>query len=286
MPVTGYFNMIGLSITTEHWLGMLEKLGINQQIHKIKDYKSAAEMFVRKDMSEAARRNKEWLLDEYWDMFCAAVEQDRGISEEKMVSLMEHALFVVDDAVEAGLVDEALYWDELEARLKLEDDEKLRTVGQCRYEEEEAEKLGIKGDKKIAVVHAQGMIGGRKNRIDPMFGIMMGHESVVAELRRAMKDDDIEAIIFRVDSPGGESLASDLMGHQVEIAAKVKPVVVSMVDVAASGGYHISYRATKIVADRMTLTGSIGSISGKMNVQGLYDKIGINMTSRRKGPGL
>jgi protease-4 len=160
----------------------------------------------------------------------------------------------------------------------------LRTVSSSRYALVEPSKLGLKGKKKIAVVHAQGMIGGRKTRTDPMLGIMMGHESVIAELRRAQKDKDVAAIVFRVDSRGGESLASDLIGHEVEEVSKEKPIVVSMVDVAASGGYYIAYEASKLVADPMTITGSIGSISAKFNMKGLYDKLGITYDFVEKGP--
>ena len=283
MPPTGYMIFIGTAVTTDHLLGTFEKLGISQNMHRIKDYKSAAELMTRKDMSPTARENKEWMLDEYWDLFCEAVEEDRGLSEEKITEAMDAALLIPYKAVEMGLLDDTRYWDEIEDVLK-GDGEKLLTVGQGRYADEKPEDLGLKGKKTIAVIHAQGFIGGRKNRVDPMLGIMMGHETIVAEFKKALKDDDVAAIVFRVNSGGGEGLASDLMGHQVEITASEKPVVVSMVDVAASGGYHIAYRATKILADKMTITGSIGSISGKMNIAGLHDKIGISHDFVTKGP--
>ncbi len=284
MPPTGYISFLGVSVTTEHLLGTLEKLGIKPNIHKIKDYKSAAEMVLNKKMSPEARENKEWMIDEFWRIFCEAVESDRGLSEEKIVEAMEHALFRPAAAVDFGLIDGLKFWDEIEDMLKGEEDEKLKTVSQCRYADEDPEKLGLKGDKKIAVIHAQGMIGGRKNRVDPMLGVLMGHESIVAEFKKAERDDDVAAIVFRVDSGGGESLASDMIGHQVEVTSKVKPVIVSMVDMAASGGYSISYKATKMIADKMTITGSIGSISGKMNVSGLNDKLGISHDFVTKGP--
>ncbi|HSG27932.1 MAG TPA: S49 family peptidase, partial [Candidatus Krumholzibacterium sp.] len=271
-------------MTTSYVLGTLEKLGINQQMHRIKDYKSAAEMVMRKDMSPTVRENRNWMLDGYWELYCEALEEDRGITEEKIVALMEKALIPIEVAVEEGFIDGVKYWDEVETVLLGEGKEKLQTVGQARYAEEKPGDLGLKGKKKIAVIHAQGTIGGRKNRVDPLLGIMMGHETIVAELKKAEKDDDIAAIVFRVDSPGGEGLASDLIGHQVEVTAKVKPVVVSMVDVAGSGGYHISYRATRIVADEHTVTGSIGSISGKMNIAGLHDKIGMSHDFVTRGP--
>jgi len=194
MPPTGYMHFIGMSVTTDHLLGTLEKLGIKQNMHRIKDYKSAAELITRKDMSPTARENKEWMLDEGWNVFCEAVEEDRGLSEEKITEIMEAALLIPYKAVEMGLLDGTRYWDEIEDVLK-GDGEKLLTVGQSRYAEEKREDLGLKGKKTIAVIHAQGFIGGRKNRVDPMLGLMMGHETIVAEFKRALKDDDV-AIYF------------------------------------------------------------------------------------------
>ncbi len=283
MPPTAYMNFIGMSATTEHVKGTLEKLHINPNLHKIKDYKSAAEMIIRKDMSEEAREMRNWMLSEYWDIYCAALEEDRGFTEEKITKAMEKALFPIEDAVEWGFVDAPIYWDELADMLK-GDEEELKTVGQSTYAKVEPKELGLDGKKKIAVVHAQGMIGGRKSRIDPMFGLLMGHESVNAQLRKARKDEDVVAVIFRVNSGGGESLASDMMGHEVAITAKEKPVIVSMVDVAASGGYMISYRATKMVADENCVTGSIGSINMKFNVKGFYEMFGITHDYTSKGP--
>ncbi len=283
-PPSAFVIFTGMSAVTMHVKSMLDKLGINPNIHKIKDYKSAAEMVTREDMSPEAREMREWMLDEFWDMQMAAISQDREISVERMEELMEQAVLMAEEAKEAGLIDRLLYWHELEEMLKGEDDEELRTVCQCDYAKIEPAKLGLKGKKKIAVVHAQGMIGGRNSRIDPMFGVMMGHESVSANLRAARKDKDIAAVVFRVDSGGGEGLASDLMAHEIEVLSGVKPVVVSMVDVAASGGYYISYTASKIVADPLTVTGSIGSISGKFNMTGFYDKLGITHDYVTKGP--
>lgn len=284
MPPNAYINFIGFRVVSTHFKGTLEKLGIKPNLHKIKDYKSAAELVMRSDMSPEAREMYGWMLDEGWGYYVSCLGEDRGLTEEQIVENMEYALMRPVEAVERGLVDRLIYWDELEEMLKQEKDEKLRTVSMCRYEDEDPKDLGLKGDEKIAVVHAQGMIGGRKSKVDPMLGMLMGHECVSADLRRAMEDDDVAAIVFRVNSPGGESLASDLIGHQVHIAAQVKPVVVSMVNVAASGGYMISYRASKMIADPMTITGSIGSISMKMNMKGLYDKLGMTHDTVTKGP--
>jgi protease-4 len=283
MP-SAYVDFTGFASSSVHVKRALDKLGIRPNLHKLREYKSAAELVTREDMSDEARENLEWMLDEMWDMFVEALEQDRKLSEERITELMQHAFFTADEARERGLIDRLLYWDELEQELERTDDDELRTVSQERYAKVPPRKLGLAGDRTIAVVHAQGMIFGRTSGVNPLIGLTMGHETVVAELRRARRDDDVAAIVFRVDSRGGDALASDLISREVDITAKVKPVVVSMVDVAASGGYDIAYRGTKIVADPLTVTGSIGSISGKFNMAGLYEKLGITHDSVTRGP--
>ncbi len=284
VPETAYISITGFARNTIHVKKALEKLGIKPNIHKIRDFKSAAELVTREDMSEPARENYEWMLAEFWDFVTRDLVEDRGFSEERIVQLMEHAMFTAEQAKDEGLIDRIMYWDQVEEMLKRENDDELRTVSQSRYAQVPPAKVGLKGRRKIAVVHAQGIIAGRKSGVNPLLGLTMGHETIVTELRRARKDDDIAAVIFRVDSQGGDALGSDLIGHEVEMTAVVKPVVVSMVDVAASGGYHISYRASKIVADPMTVTGSIGSISGKFNVSEMWEKLGVTQDDVARGP--
>jgi protease-4 len=283
-PPTAYVQFHGFAARTMHVKEALEKLGIRPNIHKIKDYKSAAEMVSRADMSDPARENRTWILDELWSMTIEAMEQDRGLDEAAVLALMEHAYFTAEEAVEGGLLDRLAYWDEIEDELKGEDDDTLRTVSSGDYGQVDPDDLDLSGDRTIAVIHAQGTIMGRTNGVNPLLGMTMGHETIVKELRRARLDEDVAAIVLRVDSGGGDALGSDLMGHEVEITKAVKPVVVSMVDVAASGGYHISYRASRILADPGTITGSIGSISGKFNVAGLHEKLGITHDTVTKGP--
>ncbi len=284
IPPAAYFNFRGVAARSMHVKRTLEKLDIEPNVHQIKDYKSAAEMVTREDMSPEARENIEWILDDFWSHFMDTMREDRGLSEEQVLELMRHALFTPQEAQEAGLVDRLLYYDELEDMLKREGDEKLRTVSEARYARVKPSSVGLRGKKKIAVVHAQGTIAGRKSKVDPLLGVVMGHECVVAELRKARKDDGVAAVVFRVNSGGGDGLTSDLIARGVEYTAAEKPVVVSMVDVAGSGGYYIAYRANKIVADPMTITGSIGSISGKFNMKGFYDKLGITSDFVTRGP--
>ncbi len=284
MPAGGYCELKGMHASSMHVRDMLGKLGIEPHLHRIKDYKSAAEMIMESGMTDAAREMRTWMIDEYWDMIVPVTAEDRGMTTDRLVELMEYAEFEPEEAAEAGLIDEVIYWQELEARLKGEDDDLLKTVTLDVYDGVSWEDVGLDADATVAVVHAQGNIGGRENRVDPFFGMMMGHESIIRELRRCRLDDDVAAVVFRVDSGGGESLASDLISHEVALLAEVKPVVVSMVDVAASGGYMISFRATKMMADPLTVTGSIGSINGFFDVSGLRERIGVNMDHVAKGP--
>ena len=219
------------------------------------------------------------------------VGSDRGLSEEQLIAAMEHALFEGgQDAVKFGLLDEIIYWDELKDRIRPgddnddEDDVDEWLVSSSTYARVCPASLDLEGDKTIAVVHAAGMIGGKKSGMDPILGETMGYESVNRDLRKAWKDDDVAAIVFRVNSGGGDALTSDLIARQIEIITEDKPVIISMVGVAASGGYVISYRGTKIYANESTVTGSIGSISGKFVMKGLYDKLGITWDFIAKGP--
>ena len=290
MPLTGYFGFMGMRSSAPFLKGSLEKLGIEPELSKIREYKSAAEMLMEEEWTEYARENREWLLDEQWNTFMKAVGEDRGMTEEQLVAAMEHALFEggEQDGVEYGLLDEIIYWDELKDRIRPddadEDDCEEWLVSSATYADVCPASLDLEGDKTIAVVHAAGMIGGKKSGMDPLFGETMGYESVNRDLRKAWKDEDVEAIIFRVNSGGGDALTSDMIARQIEIITADKPVIVSMVGVAASGGYVISYRGTKILANQSTYTGSIGSISGKFFMKGLYDKLGITWDFVSKGP--
>lgn len=284
MCPTGWVIFTGSQARSMHVRGLLDKLGVKADLHKIKDYKSVAEMMTRTDMSDPARENRAWLLQEAWDMVHADLANDRGLDEDAIVSLMERAVLSAEEALQGGLIDQTWYWDQLETELGAEPGKSLPTVSQSTYSKVRFDQVGLAGKHTVAVIHAQGMIGGRKSRINPLLGMMIGHETVVADLRRAQRDPKVKAVILRVDSPGGDALASDLIARQIDIMRADKPVVVSMVDVAASGGYVIAYRADKVVANPLTITGSIGSISGKFNLAGLYDRLGISFDQISKGP--
>ncbi len=283
-PPSAYITIVGLDSSHPHVKQALKKLGIDPLVSAIKDYKSAAQVITRDDLTPEAIANKEWMLDEYMDLYIDALTEGRGIDAGSLEAIMTRGEFLSSEALSIGLVDGVMYWDELSARFKQVKDKTPRMVSCSRYAKEDPEDLDLGGKKKIAVIHAQGNIGGRTNGVNPLLGVMMGHETINAELKRALDDEDVAAIVLRIDSGGGESLASDLMGHMVEMVGREKPVVVSMVDVAASGGYSMAYRANWIVADNMTVTGSIGSITAKFDMSEMYDKLGISFSHVTRGP--
>lgn len=282
MPPSGYVELKGWANGAMFVKGTLDKLGIEPNIHKIAAYKSAAEMVTREDMSEASKEETTWLMNGIYADYITAIASDRSMSPGQFESAYEKALFLPEEAAAAGFVDGVLYWDQLETRLKEPDDKKLKTVSGSEYSKVKRADVGLKG-KKIAIVHAQGLIHSGTSGVDPILGMTMGAKSVIKDLREVLEDKDIVAVVFRVDSPGGSGLASDDIGRWVAVLDGNKPVVVSMADVAASGGYMVSDRIRPIVAGPNTITGSIGSITGKFNMHGLYDKIGVTYDFVAKG---
>jgi protease-4 len=292
VPPSCYFNFTGFSASAPFIKGTLEKMGIQAELSKIKDYKSAAEILLEDKWTEPARENREWLLEERWNTFVEVVGNDRGLTEEQLTNAMQYALFSgePDNLIEYGLIDGVAYWDEIKLRLNLdeiEDDEyeeNERLVTSATYANVDPEDLDLEGDKKIAVVHAEGSIFGKKSGYDPLWGQTMGYETINKNLRNALEDEDVAAIVFRINSGGGDGMVSDIICRQIEIITKKKPVVISMVGVAASGGYEIAYKGSKLLANRSTYTGSIGSISGKFVMKELYNKLGITMDFISRGP--
>ena len=284
-PRGGYIDLRGMRRESIHLRAMLDKLGIIPHVSKIREYKAAAEMVMETGMTPLAREQNQRLLDLRWNAVTATVCADRGLAHEELLAYMENYAGEPVDAAAAGIIDRVLYWQDLEAQLLADSDEQtLPTVSALDLRDVEWSDLGRDGDETVAVVHAQGMIAGRESGVNPLLGLTMGHESVVRELRRARLDDDVKAIVFRVDSPGGEGLASDLIGHEIALCAAVKPTVVSMVDVAASGGYQIAFRATRMLANPLSIVGSIGSISAFFDMSGFYAKIGLDKDGVEVGP--
>src|SRR5690606_26244308 len=176
--------------------------------------------------------------------------------------------------------DDAIYRDQVDELLKQKlgyaAETKLRTVTRAAYKDVTPSSLGLENGERIAVIYASGVINVGSSVSSPISGDLVGSDTVVKAVNDAANDRSVKAIVLRVDSPGGSALASDLMWHALENAKAKKPVVVSMSDVAASGGYYIACNANKIIAEPTTITGSIGMFMGKPIVKGMYDWLGVS----------
>jgi protease IV len=269
----------GLAADVMFFRGSLDKLGVYPDIYQIGKYKSAGDMFTQKSMTDAHREYVNVLLDDLFNRYIDATAKARGKTPAEMKALVDNAPYNARSAKEAGLIDGASYRDEvdqdLKKRLGYKESEDLHVVKSSNYREIAPETLGLNKGERIAVIYASGDIGSGKSENGPSGGQSIGSDTLSKAIKDAANDKSIKAIVIRVDSPGGSGLASDIIWHAVEAAKKQKPVVISMSDVAASGGYYISAGANKIIAEPSTITGSIGVVAGKPVLKGLYDWLGI-----------
>src|SRR5882762_4643190 len=270
----------GFAANVMFFRGSLDKLGIYPDMVQVGKYKTAVETFTRKDMSDANREFINTLLDDLFNRYVDAIAKARNKSADDVRALIDDAPYSAAKAKELGLIDGVAYHDEIEKELKTKlgykDSDELRVVKGSEYSGVEPESLGLDKGEKIAVIFATGDIGSGKSNDGPTGDQSIGSDTLAKAVNDARDDKSIKAIVIRVDSPGGSGLASDIIWHAIESAKTKKPVVVSMSDVAASGGYYISAGANKIIAEPSTITGSIGVFAGKPVVKGFYDWLGIS----------
>jgi protease-4 len=282
----------GLAADVMFFRGSLDKLGVYPDIYQIGAYKSAGDMFTRKDMSKEHRQFINELLDDLFNRYVNAIAKARGKTPDEVRALIDNAPYNAKTAKEAGLIDGAGYRDDVEkklkARLGYKEGEEFRLVRASDYRDVDPESLGLNKGEKIAIIYATGDIGSGRSQNSPSGDQSIGSDTLAKALNDARDDKTIKAIVLRVDSPGGSGLASDIIWHAVDEARQKKPVVVSMSDLAASGGYYISASASKIVAEPSTITGSIGVVAGKPVVKGFYDWLGITneYVTRGKAAGM
>jgi protease-4 len=280
VPPPGDLFINGLAADVMFFRGSLDKLGIYPDIFQIGKYKSIGDMFTQKKMTDAHREYVNSLLDDLFNRYIVAIAQARHKSSEDVRKLIDDAPYNAAKAKEAGLIDETVYHDELEKEIKAslgyKDSDQFAAVKASEYKDVPPESLGLNKGEKVAVIYATGDIGSGRSENSPSGGQSIGSDTLAKALTDAAADKSIKAIVMRVDSPGGSGLASDIIWHAVEAANQKKPVVISMSDVAASGGYYISASASKIVAQPSSITGSIGVVAGKPVMRGLYDWLGIS----------
>ena len=273
----GTFEWIGNAGQTLFFKGLIDKLGVDVQILRptVCKYKSAVEPYFLTEMSPANRQQMQELVDGIWSVVTEAVSASRNISVEELNALADNLSVVLpSEAVEHKLVDGLKYADEMEELFKSEYGiEKPEYVSLGAYVATLTPDMDKLDAPKVAIVYAQGEVLDGEGPENQIYGY-----SVAKKIRGVAEDDDVKAVVLRVNSPGGSALAADIVWREVKLLQEKKPVIVSMGDYAASGGYYISAPADAIVADKMTLTGSIG-VFGMIPSFGdaLKDKLGVTI---------
>jgi protease-4 len=278
-------NLVGLRAELTFYAGTMEKLGVKADLVRIGDYKSAAEMFTRKTSSAPYREQVNRLLDDIYAQFVSAISDGRGISVDSVRKIIDNGPFTSEEALRYGLVDGLSYRDEVKDKFL----SRLPEISFKRYLGDTLANDGWQAAPELAVVVADGEIAYNDGDLSPFGG---GDKVTPAAMKRAFeraaRAPQVKGVIFRINSPGGLALASEDILHSVEKTTEKKPVVVSMANVAASGGYYIAMKSERLFADPGTITGSIGIFGGKIDLSRLYEKIdlGKELYTRGKFAGM
>jgi protease-4 len=301
IPETGEVELPGIHAEATFYKGLLGKLGIEADFIHLGDYKGYAEPYTREKFSEPVRENMTALIDGLYDEMVTTIVKDRPLSVSQVKEIIDTGLLTATRAKELGLIDRVAYADTLRDDLAktygTDEVAYVKNYGQKKVDADFSGPMGflklmqtmMGGDEashhdhgqKIAVVYAVGSITTGKSAAEALGDATMGSTTICEAIRTAKEDKDVKAVVLRIDSPGGSALASDLIWHEAQGLGK--PLVASMGDVAASGGYYIAMGADKIYATPGTITGSIGVVGGKLAVHGLYDKVGISTETIERG---
>ncbi|MDH3708733.1 MAG: signal peptide peptidase SppA [Cyclobacteriaceae bacterium] len=283
LPEEGFLEFNGFRAEYNFLKGGLDKLGVQPQVFRVGAYKSAVEPFTRTDMSPEAREQLESLLASVYEIYLDDISSTRNVDSPTLDLVADSMLATsAKNAAAHKLISGTLYHDEvmnlLKEKAEVEEDDDLKLVGLNAYLS--SSKEIYQGKERIAVVFAEGEIINGKG--DPE---SIGTDIMVKELTKLREDDKIKAIVLRINSPGGSSLASDVIWRELKKTSETKPVIASMSDVAASGGYYLAMACDTIVAQPTTITGSIGIYSMHFNAQELLeDKLGITTDVAKTGP--
>ncbi len=273
----GGLDWKGLNMSLMFYKKTLEKLGVEVKIFRHGKFKSAIEPFMLEKMSDANRLQAETFLNSIWNNMLVNISESRKLTIDELNKMAnELSIAFPEDALKFKLVDELAYEDqvlsEIKSKLKINEKDKLNLVAHSSYAKY-IPKDKFKGKDKIAVIYAIGGISSGEGSDEEI-----GSDRIAKAIKDARLDENIKAIVLRVNSPGGSALASDVIWREVKLAKKVKPFVVSMGDVAASGGYYISCAADMIFAQPNTITGSIGVFGMVPNMKKAFeDKLGITI---------
>jgi len=272
----GYIGLVGFKTESLFLKGTLAKLGIEAKHARVGKYKSAVEPLTRDTYTEPSREALNAVLDDMYEKFIDDIAAAKNWSREHTQAIVDSGPYIPTDAVAIGLVDTLAYWDEIPDILSDLVGRDLRGVSYSDFAKRNLKQSTWGEPATIGIIYGVGGITHGRNRRDLFAGDIMGSETICEAFRQMREDKSVKAVVFRVDSPGGLMTASDKIRHEVELTAREKPVIVSMGGVAASGGYHVSCAATRILADYATVTGSIGVLNLWLHTRGFYQKIGAN----------
>lgn len=271
----------GIAATPIFFKDLLDKIGVEMQVFKVGTYKSAVEPFISTEMSPANREQVEAYISSIWGRVTSDVAASRKLSADSLNAVADKMLMFhpASESVKCGLADTLIYKNNvrnyLKAMVGIDKDDRMPVLG---LKDMVNVKKNVPKDKSgnvIAVYYAYGEIDGNNSSAMSQEGI--DSKKMIRDLRKLQEDEDVKAVVLRVNSPGGSAFGSEQIWYAVSQLKKEKPVIVSMGDYAASGGYYISCNADTIVADPTTLTGSIGIFGMFPNAKGLADKIGVNV---------
>ncbi|MFH2107122.1 MAG: signal peptide peptidase SppA [Chrysiogenia bacterium] len=268
----GSLSISGIGAEALFLKNTLSKLGIQAEVFHIGDYKTASNTFTEERMTPAHRESTQALIDDLYQAVVSGIAANRKLDSREVKKILDRSPLPHEEYVKSKLVDALGYEDDMFQSLPAKYPEvTFKSYAKTRSP------LPFSGAKKIAVIFASGEINmGRSGGQSLFGGDILGADTLAGQLRQARNNYAVKAVVLRVDSPGGSAVASDVILREAELLAQKKPLVISMSDMAASGGYWISLSAKKIFAQAETITGSIGIISGKFVLKGLYDKLGIS----------
>ena len=275
MTPSSPLNLVGIATYDLFVKGLLDLVGVEADMLSAGEYKTAINLYTETTHTPEHREMSESLNRDMYDQLVDGIAEGRELTPSRVRDVIDEGPFVGNEAVRFGLIDALVYQDEVVAGLGLGDLPNI--VDFESYQTVTEESLGILPGPQVALVHAEGTIDFGTNSVDLQGTRTVGSQTFVEAVREAGADSSIEAIVLRIDSPGGVAIAADIMWRELKLVSAKKPLVVSMSDLAASGGYYIAAPAHAIVAQPGTLTGSIGVYGGKYVFGGALKKVGVNV---------
>ncbi len=283
MPAEANLFLTGVRSEVTFYKDFFNKIGVQAQFLHIGKYKNAPDSYTRSAMSPWQRETLKAIIDQYYDDIVQTISKSRHIPAEKVDQLINTKTgFSGKQAKALGLIDKTAFYTQVE-KVILKRKKSLKKLSALEYAVEPASSLHIRNKRRIAVINCTGVIYGGSESENPVFGKMLGAKTIISDIRKAARLRSIKAIVLRIDSPGGASLPSAEIWQAVMDAKKKKPVIASVSDLGASGGYFVAMAADTIIAAPNSLVGSIGVFAGKFNFKNTYDKLGMNVNAVQRG---